>query len=392
MSIKRLEEAQGHKHPPTNLSKRLREFRASAGHITRDCAETMGAAADELDRRAAELDDNLFYPPKAALKREDWDASTRKPKVRAAATERSEMPADEQFDFHAHLARQAAWSEKTFGPGARTAGVCDHIRKELIEIESDPSDLKEWIDVVILALDGAWRCGGKPGEIIAQIVAKQTKNEGRNWPDWRTADPNKAIEHDRTGEQAAPTDNSSAAPSNERVSPHDVCRETERFYKQRINELEAARIAYASEFPPDAEGDPDVGNIHANIRALKKQLAAPSPTGESLSAPSVVPEGWRIVEKKTHYQLNCGNDVIATLTGPAAEENASIIARAIAAPQAAARELTDAEAHAALELTKLHILEWRPDFAPTAEQFSAEALRYLLRHLSGDTPARNGGA
>jgi len=106
------------------------------------------------------------------------------------------------FDFHGHLARQAAWSEKTFGPGARTKGVCDHIRKELLEIESDPLDLREWIDVVILALDGAWRCGGTPEQIIAGIVAKQSKNEGRIWPDWRTADPDKAIEHDRTFDAA----------------------------------------------------------------------------------------------------------------------------------------------------------------------------------------------
>lgn len=38
----------------------------------------------------------------------------------------------------------------------------------------------------------------------------------------------------------------------------------------RISELEAARIAYASEFPLNADGEPDVGNIHANIRAMKK--------------------------------------------------------------------------------------------------------------------------
>ena len=38
----------------------------------------------------------------------------------------------------------------------------------------------------------------------------------------------------------------------------------------RIAGLEASRIAYASEFPPDAEGLPDVGNIHANIRAMKR--------------------------------------------------------------------------------------------------------------------------
>lgn len=37
----------------------------------------------------------------------------------------------------------------------------------------------------------------------------------------------------------------------------------------RISGLEAARIAYASEFPPNADGEPDVGNIHANIRKLK---------------------------------------------------------------------------------------------------------------------------
>lgn len=99
------------------------------------------------------------------------------------------------LDFYAHLARQEKWSRKTFGPGTRTRGICDHIRKELLEIEDDPRDLEEWIDVVMLALDGAWRTGATPTEIIRALGAKQTKNEGRNWPDWRSADPNKAIEH-----------------------------------------------------------------------------------------------------------------------------------------------------------------------------------------------------
>lgn len=39
--------------------------------------------------------------------------------------------------------------------------------------------------------------------------------------------------------------------------------------QKRIAALEAARIAYASEFPADGEGNPDVGSIHENIRALK---------------------------------------------------------------------------------------------------------------------------
>ncbi len=140
------------------------------------------------------------------------------------------------FNFEAHLANQAEWSMQTFGPGMRTAGVCDHIRKELLEIESDPGDLKEWIDVVILGLDGAWRCGGSPRQIIDGIVAKQAKNEKRNWPDWRTMDPNKAIEHDRSGEISL----SSAAPV-ARVSGQALSDERENF--------EAAYLEFLGEKP-----------------------------------------------------------------------------------------------------------------------------------------------
>jgi hypothetical protein len=96
-----------------------------------------------------------------------------------------------------HLHRQRAFSLRTFGPGQRTKGVIDHIKKELIEIEAKPTDLTEWVDVVLLALDGAWRAGWEPEDIANAIHMKQDKNERRNWPDWRTADPDKAIEHIR---------------------------------------------------------------------------------------------------------------------------------------------------------------------------------------------------
>lgn len=99
-----------------------------------------------------------------------------------------------------HMYRQRRWSAETFGPGKRAQGVVDHIRKELVEIEAAPQDLEEWIDVVILALDGAWREGHSPEAIAATLAAKQEKNEGRKWPDWLTAAPGKAIEHIREGE------------------------------------------------------------------------------------------------------------------------------------------------------------------------------------------------
>jgi hypothetical protein len=95
----------------------------------------------------------------------------------------------------AHLANQRRWSEQTFGPGTRLFGVLDHIRKELKEIEENPTDVEEWVDVIILAFDGAWRAGWEPQEIIDAIKAKQARNEARTWPDWRTASPNEAIEH-----------------------------------------------------------------------------------------------------------------------------------------------------------------------------------------------------
>ena len=96
-----------------------------------------------------------------------------------------------------HLARQQSWSRRTFGPGERTAGVIAHIRKELLEVEAAPTDPVEWADVIILAFDGAWRAGIGPQVILDAIRDKQARNERRTWPDWRTADPDKPIEHDR---------------------------------------------------------------------------------------------------------------------------------------------------------------------------------------------------
>lgn len=108
------------------------------------------------------------------------------------------------FDMLEHLERQRAFSLHTFGPGKRTEGVVDHIRKELTEVLAKPEDLSEWIDVAILALDGAWRTGATPAQIIEALVAKQTRNEGREWPDWRTMPADQAIEHVRTVDTPEP--------------------------------------------------------------------------------------------------------------------------------------------------------------------------------------------
>ena len=87
-----------------------------------------------------------------------------------------------QRTIESFLNKQIPWSKKMFGYGPRTGGVTKHIEKEVAEIRSNPSDLKEWIDVVILALDGAWRAGHTAMDIEQALFAKQEENMLRKWP------------------------------------------------------------------------------------------------------------------------------------------------------------------------------------------------------------------
>lgn len=99
----------------------------------------------------------------------------------------------------AHIEHQREWSTNAFGPrdlrGPR--GPLAHIRKEVEEVAEDPAVLEEWVDIIILAFDGAWRAGHEPQAIIDAVKAKQAKNEARDWPDWRGVPADQAIEHVR---------------------------------------------------------------------------------------------------------------------------------------------------------------------------------------------------
>lgn len=103
--------------------------------------------------------------------------------------------------FDDYIRRHLEWGHATFGTpadGRGPKGPLDHLGKELREIEQDPHDLKEWVDAIILSIDGFLRAGGKATMVLPMLFEKQAKNAERNWPDWKTADPDKAIEHIRT--------------------------------------------------------------------------------------------------------------------------------------------------------------------------------------------------
>jgi len=104
------------------------------------------------------------------------------------------------FDLVTYIERQREFSEQAFGPGPRLGGVLAHMRKEMDEVEQDPTDPFEWADLIILAIDGAWRQGIEPGDLARALFAKQVTNRRRRWPDWRLHGPDEPIEHDRSGE------------------------------------------------------------------------------------------------------------------------------------------------------------------------------------------------
>lgn len=110
------------------------------------------------------------------------------------------------------LRTQITWSTKTFGHGRRTEGICKHIEKELAEVRANPGDVREWIDIAILALDGAWRCVWYPATLLNRYNSTNAKDLAgyvsaaledksrenwfeRNWPAPGSQD--EAVEHVR---------------------------------------------------------------------------------------------------------------------------------------------------------------------------------------------------
>ena len=111
-------------------------------------------------------------------------------------------------DFEAFALRKAAHSIAAFGPRQTDEGILDHMEKEAEEVRSAKSikdKQREWVDMFHLSIDGLLRSLIREGyataraasEAVHMIRTKQTTLEMREWPDWRTVSPDKAIEHVR---------------------------------------------------------------------------------------------------------------------------------------------------------------------------------------------------
>lgn len=140
-----------------------------------------------------------------------------------------------------------------------TKGVCNHIRKELAEIEKAPDDREEWIDVAMLAVDGYCRAGGKPEEWLPDMGAKHAKNVARKWPTSESQD--EPIEHLRDRAEKLDRPPEAAFQS-----------ETERLKRELIAEqnrsrelaLELARVREVAPVNP-ADVDPQAGDVWGHV-------------------------------------------------------------------------------------------------------------------------------
>lgn len=94
----------------------------------------------------------------------------------------TDLGAFRSLDLVHYLRDQMLWSKETFGCGTRDVGLLKHIELEVEEVrDSNGDDLYEWIDIIILAFDGALTHGFTPEEIAFALRHKLEKNKKRTY-------------------------------------------------------------------------------------------------------------------------------------------------------------------------------------------------------------------
>lgn len=108
---------------------------------------------------------------------------------------------DDGPSLRAFLADLMAWQDETFGRRQTLRGVLDHVVKEIEqEIRPDPTNLDEWLGLMNLSVSAQRLAGATPEQMVEAWQLLLAELKARRWPDWRTADPDRAIEHDRSAD------------------------------------------------------------------------------------------------------------------------------------------------------------------------------------------------
>jgi len=110
-------------------------------------------------------------------------------------SKRQELLATEIRTFTDLVNRQRAWSTAQFGETVPIDRILNHITEEVAEVKAEPGTLHNWIDIVLLAFDGAWRAGHSPKEVVQAIQDVQVRNIMREWLDTKDLLPGQPNSH-----------------------------------------------------------------------------------------------------------------------------------------------------------------------------------------------------
>lgn len=107
------------------------------------------------------------------------------------------------YDFRDFWREHAEWSQSTFGRDSERGptGPLKHLAKEVQEALSDPTDITEYADLVLLAFDAARRAGLTHNGLLTACRNKLAVNKARQWP---KASGDEPVEHVR-GEEEQPS-------------------------------------------------------------------------------------------------------------------------------------------------------------------------------------------
>jgi hypothetical protein len=172
---------------------------ASVAKDARVLAERLDGICDEVDtefeklplHHGKDIREEILTRQSAEIERfvqerENWwydkvtEACNQRDGAEAKLAAMQSVPSETSGDLASLLVRQIEWSTHTFGSGCRTLGILKHIEKEIAEVRAKPDDLTEWVDIILLAIDGYWRHGGR--KIMRDLTAKAEINYQRVYP------------------------------------------------------------------------------------------------------------------------------------------------------------------------------------------------------------------
>ena len=98
--------------------------------------------------------------------------------------------------FEKFIKKYGEFSDSAFGEGPRTTGIIEHLKREIVELEQNPLDQLEWVDIMFLSIDGIRRLGYTPEQIVDFMEEKFAINKSRTWSDVK--DENIPITHKKS--------------------------------------------------------------------------------------------------------------------------------------------------------------------------------------------------